>query len=133
MLEGIDNVGVAVSDLARSIEFYERVGFTKEYDYDTGGVQGASVRCGTAVLFLFQTKRADAGPVDRQPTLTENPPGLDHLSFTVSDVDAEVAALRSRGITYDGEPEDQDWGARLVGFRDPDGTNLYLLQYLETG
>jgi hypothetical protein len=29
-----------------------------------------------------------------------------------------------------GEPVDQDWGARLVGLKDPDETNLYLLQYL---
>jgi hypothetical protein len=25
-------------------------------------------------------------------------------------------------------PEDQSWGARMVGLKDPDGNNLYLLQ-----
>jgi catechol 2,3-dioxygenase-like lactoylglutathione lyase family enzyme len=131
MLDGIDNVGVAVSDLARSVAFYERLGFTKDDDYDAD-VQGASMRCGSAVLFLFQTKLNDPPRVGREPSLAHNPPGLDHVSFTVGDIDADVASLRERGIVFDGEPEDQDWGARLVGFRDPDGTNLYLLQYLDT-
>ncbi len=29
MLKGIDNVGVAVTDLARSVAFYEKLGFPK--------------------------------------------------------------------------------------------------------
>ena len=40
------------------------------------------------------------------------------------------AELRAKGVVFLGEPADQDWGARLVGCKDPDGNNLYLLQYL---
>jgi hypothetical protein len=32
------------------------------------------------------------------------------------------------GVTFGGRPEDQSWGARMVGLKDPDGNNLYLLQ-----
>jgi len=33
-------------------------------------------------------------------------------------------------VALGGPPEDQPWGARMVGLKDPDGNNLYLLQKL---
>jgi uncharacterized glyoxalase superfamily protein PhnB len=59
-----------------------------------------------------------------------NAPGIDHISFTVADVDALYAKLREAGVACDGPPEDQSWGARMLGLKDPDGNNLYLLQKL---
>lgn len=129
MLKGIDNVGVAVTDLNRSIAFYEKLGFVRGQDYEAD-VRGCSMTCGSAVLFLFQTKQTKLQGVKREPTLAQNPPGLDHISFLVEDVNMMHAELKAKGIVFLGEPADQDWGARLVGLKDPDGTNLYLLQYL---
>lgn len=130
MLKGIDNVGIAVTDLTRSIAFYEQLGFAKGPDYEAD-VKGCSMNCGSAVLFLFQTTQASPSPVKRDPTLAQNPPGLDHISFLVEDVNKLYAELKTKGVAFLGEPADQDWGARLVGLKDPDGNNLYLLQYLE--
>ena len=114
MLKGIDNVGVAVTDLARSMAFYEKLGFTKGYDYESD-VKGCTMTCGSAVLFLFQTKQTNAGPVKREPSLAQNPPGLDHISFLVEDINKTYAELKTKGVAFLGEPADQDWGARLVG------------------
>jgi len=129
MLKGVDNVGVAVTDLARAVAFYEKLGFTKGYDYEAD-VKGCTMNAGTAVLFLFQTKQASPQPVKRDPSLAQNPPGLDHISFAVEDVNQIYAELKAKGVSFLGEPADQDWGARLVGLKDPDGNNLYFLQYL---
>jgi len=129
MLKGIDNVGVAVTDLTRSVAFYEKLGFTKGYDYEAD-VKGCTMNAGSAVLFLFQTKQANPQAVKRDPSLAQNPPGLDHISFLVEDVNQTYAELKAKGVTFLGEPADQDWGARLVGLKDPDGNNLYFLQYL---
>ena len=129
MLKGIDNVGVAVTDLARSVAFYEKLGFTKGYDYEAD-VKGCSMNAGSAVLFLFQTKQANPQAVKRDPSLAQNPPGIDHISFLVEDVNQIYAELKAKGVLFLGEPADQDWGARLVGLKDPDGNNLYFLQYL---
>lgn len=129
MVKGIDNVGIAVTNLARSLAFYEKLGFTKSYDYESD-VQGCSISAGSAVLFLFQTKQANPQAVKRDPSLAQNPPGLDHISFVVEDVDAIYNDLKAKGIGFNGEPADQDWGARLVGLKDPDGNNLYFLKYL---
>ena len=57
MLKGIDNVGIAVTDLRRSIAFYEKLGFSKGQDYEAD-VTGCTMTAGSAVLFLFQTKQA---------------------------------------------------------------------------
>ncbi|MBM4256025.1 MAG: VOC family protein [Deltaproteobacteria bacterium] len=129
MLKGIDNIGIAVADLARSMAFYEKLGFTKSYDYDAD-VKGASMSCGSAVLFLFQTKQANPQAVKRDPSLAQNPPGIDHISFVVEDVDAIYQDLKAKGVAFNGEPADQEWGARLAGLKDPDGNNLYFLKYL---
>jgi hypothetical protein len=86
---------------------------------------------GTVQLFLFATRRPDASPVGRELGLFSNPPGIDHISLAVSDVDALYGRLRKAGVTFGGLPEDQSWGARMVGLKDPDGNNLYLLQRLQ--
>jgi catechol 2,3-dioxygenase-like lactoylglutathione lyase family enzyme len=129
MVKGIDNIGVAVTNLARSVAFYEKLGFTKGYDYEAD-VKGCTMNAGSAVLFLFQTKLANAQPVKRDPSLAQNPAGLDHISFVVEDVDAIYKDLKAKGVEFQGEPADQEWGARLVGLKDPDGNNLYFLKYL---
>jgi catechol 2,3-dioxygenase-like lactoylglutathione lyase family enzyme len=61
----------------------------------------------------------------------ENAPDIDHISFAVADVDGIYARLREAGVAFDGEPQDQSWGARMVGLKDPDGDNLYLPQKLQ--
>ena len=129
MVKGIDNIGMAVTDLARSVAFYENLGFSKSYDYEAD-VKGCTMNAGSAVLFLFQTKLANAQPVQRDPSLAQNPTGLDHISFVVEDVDAIYNDLKAKGMQFQGEPADQEWGARLVGLKDPDGNNLYFLKYL---
>ena len=124
MVRGIDNIGVCVSDLPRSVAFYETVGFSEAYRNDRGMMLAA----GTVQLFLFAARRRDAKPVGRELGLFGNPPGIDHISLAVSGVDALYGRLRQAGIIFGGLPEDQSWSARMVGLKDPDGNNLYLLQ-----
>jgi methylmalonyl-CoA/ethylmalonyl-CoA epimerase len=88
------------------------------------------VAAGAVRLFIFATRQSDPSPVGRELGLFGNPPGIDHISFAVADVDAMYATLRAVGVAFDGSPEDQSWGARMVGLKDPDGNNLYLLQKL---
>lgn len=109
--------------------FYEKLGFTKLGDY-SADVQGCTMKSGDAALFLFETRRVGPAAVQRDQTLAQNPAGIDHISFLVSDIDTFYADLKAAGVTFAGEPADQDWGARLVGLTDPDGNNLYFLEYL---
>ena len=125
MVRGIDNIGICCAgDLARSVAFYETLGFSEAYRND----RGVMLAAGTVQLFLFAGQRSDARPVDRELGLFGNPPGIDHISFAVGDVDALYARLRQAGVVFGGPPEDQSWGARMAGLKDPDDNNLYLLQ-----
>src|SRR5215831_12177608 len=126
MVQGIDNIGICTTDLMRSVRFYERLGFSEAYRNE----RGVMMTAGTVHLFLFQVRRPDPAPVDRELGLFGNPPGLDHISFAVTDVDALYAELSRAGVLCAGPPEDQSWGARMVALKDPDGNNLYLLQRL---
>jgi uncharacterized glyoxalase superfamily protein PhnB len=48
----------------------------------------------------------------------------------MTDVDQAYAKLKAQGVTFEVEPVGQDWGARIAALRDPDGNNLYLLQWI---
>jgi glyoxylase I family protein len=127
MVRGIDNIGICATDLPRSVAFYEKLGFSEAYRND----RGVMLAAGTVQLFLFGTRRPDPPPVGRELGLFGNAPGIDHISLVVSDVDALYARLRQAGVVFAGPPEDQSWGARMAGLKDPDGNNLYLLQRLQ--
>jgi catechol 2,3-dioxygenase-like lactoylglutathione lyase family enzyme len=122
----VDNVGICVRDLERSVAFYEHLGFETVSKND----RGVTVARREARLFLFETGVERRAP-PRELGLFGNPPGIDHVSFLVDDVDAVHSELVERGIETAGEPSDQDWGARAFGLCDPDGNNLYFLCWLK--
>jgi catechol 2,3-dioxygenase-like lactoylglutathione lyase family enzyme len=108
-----------VADLARSVAFYRDKLDFRVVDETPGG----------AVLefhggrMLLQ-RRVDMSPVERR---------LSHLLFSVSDVDATYAELRSRGVEFLHRPklisrvgELELWGATV---RDPDGHAIALAQW----
>ena len=109
MVQGFDNIGVCVTNLQSSVAFYELLGLREAYRNERGVLMAA----GDARLFLFATRRADPPPVGRQLGLFENPPGIDHISFAVADVDGVYAKLSAAGVKFDGAPQDQSWGARM--------------------
>ena len=119
----LDNIGIGARDLDRTLAFYEQLGFATA----SRSSRGATIVLGQARLFVFAARRAGAPPRARDP-LT-NPPGLDHLSFAVADVDGVYAHLVAAGVEFECAPADADWGARVACLRDPDGTSLFLLTW----
>ena len=81
MIKGIDNIGICTTDTARSVVFYQRLGFSEAYRNDRGVLMTA----GSAHLFIFATRQNDPPPVVRQLGLFDNPPGIDHISLAVAD------------------------------------------------
>ena len=127
MIKGVDNIGICVRDLRQAVRFYRDLGFTKAYEND----RGVTMVAGTAKLFIFQTRKSNPEPVERDFTIFQNPLGIDHISLEVEDVDRVYAEAKAKGLVFNGEPADQSWGARMVSLRDPDGNNLYLLKWLK--
>lgn len=50
------------------------------------------------------------------------------IYLEVGDVDEAYRDLKSKGVQFLTEPEDQSWGARTAKFADPDGNMFILVQ-----
>jgi glyoxylase I family protein len=126
LARGLDNVGVAVRDLDRSLAFYcDQLGLELVYRDDAS--RSAGVNTGTSSLYIFETTGQE-GP-RRTAAYAGNPIGVDHLSFAVDDVDAAYREFQQRGISFFVEPNDADWGARVCGCLDPNGIPVYFLRW----
>jgi|GEM_PF-1868767 len=100
----IPHIKIGVSDLKRSVSFYENTMDLKKMSEDP-----------TYVIF-------DVGGVE-----LGFGPGKPELYLLVDDVDTAYADLRAKGAKFVGEPRDQPWGARSVTILDPDG-NAFVLE-----
>lgn len=133
----LDNVGIAVRDVAAARKFFaDQVGLDLDGDDDS-----LTVQAGGASFYVFRAgdseQDVDAGAgaaagVEMQawvpdPDLLASRPGYDHLSFAVEDVDVAYELLLGRGVRFLAPPRSrEDWGLRVAPFVDPDG-NLYFL------
>ena len=116
---------VPVADLARAREFYEKtLGFAPGEEY---GDQAAVYKCGKGTWF-FMYKSPGAGTSKASTAF-----------WPVSDVEAEVADLKSRGVVF----EEYDMpgikmvnsiatggGAKTAWFKDSEGNILAVTQRL---
>ena len=120
MFRRIDHVALHVSDLERSIDFYEaHFGFRHYFQHTAGGgIEIAYLKLGDTVLEL--THRSDGAMS-----------GF-HFCLETDNFDDTVANLQKRGVemvrapheTAAREPREKGW--RRVVFRGPDGEQIEL-------
>lgn len=130
MLVGFEHVGVAVSDIDRSIGFYcdllgMRVVLRKPMS--KGGEQ-AFLDAGNAQLELFCPAPTVSTPAR---TITDAEAGIRHLTFAVSDVDAMFARLLAAGVPAHQPPRDafnQEIVRRVAFVADPNGILVELVE-----
>jgi glyoxylase I family protein len=120
---GIAHVAVTVSNLERSVPWYERLFDGKAVlDEDTGPFHHVVWMLGTTLFGIHQFPKPDS----TEP-FNEHRPGLDHVGFGVSSR-AELEQWQSRlddlGIAHGGIV-DAPYGSGL-SFRDPDNIALEL-------
>jgi predicted enzyme related to lactoylglutathione lyase len=114
----IELVPIASTDVDRTKAFYERVGWSAEFDQTpVEGLRFVQVTPpGSACSFCFGTG------------LQMFPEGqTQHIQVVVADADAARAELSARGIECS-DVQELAWG-RFVRFADPDG-NQWSLQQL---
>ena len=135
---GLSHVGICVSNLDRSLEFYARLGFRLlgRVRVDDDAVQRllelneldmelAFIELGEARLELIHFRRPAAeqsgfGPFNRT--------GLTHLSVKVTDFDATVRKLESDGVSVRRHTIGSNTAsnARFAFLTDPDGMRIEL-------
>ena len=109
MSVAFDHVFMVVSDLERSKRFYELLGFSAEV-WDGGYVR------------LVGSDGSYVG-MEQRPAGDVVPGGLE-LVIRVDDVHDLHRELVAAGVTFDGQPQPQEWGATHAWLRDPDGYRL---------
>lgn len=111
----LNQITIHVKNIRRSIEFYEKLGLILIVDSPKNGY--ARLECpegrGGGAAATFSLHEA------------ENVASADaSFYFEVDDVDARVADLKSKGLTFETEPTDQTWLWREAWTRDPDGYRI---------
>ncbi len=134
-MRGVDHLDLVVSDLERSLEFYNELlrplGFTR--NSEIVGERGERVvyiggTGGPSVSLRQSQADADPAPYDRYAV------GIHHLAFAAADreaVDERAAWLRERGAEIESDPAEYDYtpGYYAVFFYDPDGIKLEIVHH----
>jgi methylmalonyl-CoA/ethylmalonyl-CoA epimerase len=133
MIRSIDHVGIAVPDLDEAIAFYERVfglSCTHVEVNEEQGVREAMLSApeGAAMIQLLAPLRVDS-PVGR--FLERSGPGIQQMAYTVDDIRATAATMRSEGVRllYD-EPRTGTGGA-LINFVHPKDAGGVLVELVQ--
>jgi catechol 2,3-dioxygenase-like lactoylglutathione lyase family enzyme len=140
MLTRIDHVMICVSDLARGIEAYRRIGFDVHAGgaHATGGTENAIAFLQDDYLELLGVRAGHAHEASTGLTaFLAAGGGLRYIAIQSDDLIADVAAMRSRGVEVsdpsDGgrrTPEGQElrWRAASLGPANP--LPIFVLQHL---
>ena len=108
----LNQVTVPSSDVARSIEFYRRLGLILIVE---DLPKYARFECPEGESTFSVEKRA--GPIAGNGPV---------VYFECQDLDETVARLKARGVEFDSDPHDQPWLWREASLKDPDGNCICL-------
>jgi catechol 2,3-dioxygenase-like lactoylglutathione lyase family enzyme len=121
-IQGYDHVGIRVSDRARSLEFYAKLGFAPDPDFTTDRVAEIVAADGTRINLIFNGV-AQAGAHNCLLDEAVKLPGYTHAAFVIDCLDDLIAWAGHEGVAITEGPV--DWGRRITCFiRDPDGNVL---------
>jgi len=130
---GIQHIGIPVTDMTRSKAFYTRLGFepvmerTFEHNGDTG--RCCMMRRDAAIMELYRMPDAALEEIRRRGN-----GHIDHVTFGVEDIDRAFSELTDAGFTIDEEaPVFLDFwehGCRYFNVIGPDGERLEFNQLL---
>ncbi|MET0741849.1 MAG: VOC family protein [Microvirga sp.] len=116
MILGIDHIEIIVRDVKAHVEFYQKLGFKllSWTDHHEGSAE-------------LQLPGENQPIIEIHQLLTEENPGINHISFKVRDIDATHADLVSQGISfYRDVHASKSTGRKNALLRDPDGWRLQL-------
>ena len=135
MIKIIDHVALSVSNIERSIKFYQDIigfkiklklgnGFDTPLDEVTGlpgcKAQIAHLNLGNTMLELFEFSIPRGKPIPSNAGPYKHF-GWIHLSFTSTDVRADFSKLASQGVEFISKPLEFRPGVWVVYFNGPDG------------
>lgn len=126
-IAGIDHIAIVVSDIDRSIAFYNEVlGLTLLKDGRNAGAEKKSF-LGTKDHTLIALTEDKALRRDKSQIVES----VAHVAFKVANVEKARETLRGKGVTFIEEKVEKGGKVKAYHFLDPDGLELEI--YGETG
>jgi catechol 2,3-dioxygenase-like lactoylglutathione lyase family enzyme len=119
-----DALGVVVSDMARSLAFYRRLGLEFPDGADAEGHVEATLPGGLRFMLDSEDVVRSFDPDWERGAATSV--GLAFLCDSPADVDRVYAELTAAGHRGHKEPWDAFWGQRYAQVKDPDGHGVDL-------
>lgn len=114
-IKRIHSILYFVSDLERTAEFYEKLGFEVEKSNDA-----VKVKLGDFTLAFMDESKMQ---INQEAGI--NPKGIGVFTYIeVGDINDHYKFVKENGITPSSEPKDWPWGKREFAIKDPDGYKI---------
>jgi len=126
----LDHIGIAVEDIEKAAEAYEKLGFTVESvdDVPGFGVKVAFLPMDSGNVELVQPVKDDSAMAKY---LEKKGQGIHHLCFEVHDLQAELKRLETAGVQLVDKVPRTGAHGMLVAFLHPKSTGGVLIELAE--
>ncbi len=127
----IDHIGIVVADLDATIALYtQTLGFTEVYRETLAdqGVEAVGLRAGDSIVELLRPLDENSSIAKfRGDALTK----LHHTSYRVTDIVAELAKLKAKGVRLIDERPRRGADGNTIAFLHPRSTGGVLIELCE--
>ncbi|MBR0679176.1 VOC family protein [Roseomonas eburnea] len=114
-----DHIHLRSPDPEATAAFYARV-FGAELKH---GPQRIDINLGGQAIFVSPINETTTGDAPSAPYR-----GLEHIGLAVTDIDAVVAEMKTKGVTFTMEPTTIRPGVRIAFLRGPENVSIELLE-----
>ena len=129
MNSSVAHIGIAVTSIQEALAFYRDVlGLSPGTPETADGSTIVSLHFGPVDVELLESNDP-ASPVAK--FLAKRGPGIHHICYRVSDLDAALARCRAAGYHLIDETPRRGAGGRRIAFLHPKSTNGILLELTE--
>lgn len=127
----VDHIGIGVSDLAATKEFYKNA-LGMEHLPEDEVVEEQKVKvsffpCGDAELEFLESTTPD-GPIGRFIEKNGGRNGIQHVALRVDDIKAAITDLKAKGVQLIDEEPRYGAGGSAIAFLHPKATGGVLLE-----
>ena len=128
MIKAINHIGIAVSDLDKSVELFKKLFQTEDVHkeiVEDQKVAVASFNIG-GVLFELTQPTSPESPIAKH--IEKKGEGIHHIAFEVSDIHEEMKRLQNEGFTLLSEQPKKGADNKLICFLHPKSSNGVLIE-----
>lgn len=129
MIKRIDHTTITARNLEESVDFYTRLlGFTSDREMwlPEEKLRIVFLRLGDTTLEMFGVPEIHGEMISHANEVV----GYKHIALLVDSVDEEYERLSKAGVKFNLLPKTIQDVVRIAFFRDPDGMDIELIEYL---